>query len=236
VGIQPTELDILAYAGPADIIGGEPWQAFAISGNFDNAIVELDRLFMPPAPTSPPALDLSLGAIVWFYGKVADVEVSRTTVHIHVKSLLNILQEQQMPRRLFQSGCNHVFGDPMCGYDRVNGNNAQGNHVGPGQIAGTALAGSGPTFIISNINPDQVYAQGTCTFVSGANSGTSRAVDGISGSMFSLKRAFSYPVQVGDVFDLLPGCDHTVNTCNNVFNNLLNYGGFPYIPPPELAL
>ncbi|MBV8777226.1 MAG: phage BR0599 family protein, partial [Alphaproteobacteria bacterium] len=35
---------------------------------------------------------------------------------------------------------------------------------------------------------------------------------------------------------LLPGCDHTVATCQSTFNNLSHFGGFPYIPPPELAV
>lgn len=29
---------------------------------------------------------------------------------------------------------------------------------------------------------------------------------------------------------LYPGCDHTIDTCKNKFNNIENYGGFPWIP------
>lgn len=29
---------------------------------------------------------------------------------------------------------------------------------------------------------------------------------------------------------LYPGCDHSMSTCNNKFNNIDNFGGFPYIP------
>jgi len=29
---------------------------------------------------------------------------------------------------------------------------------------------------------------------------------------------------------LYPGCDHTRNTCKAKFNNLANFGGFPWIP------
>jgi len=29
---------------------------------------------------------------------------------------------------------------------------------------------------------------------------------------------------------LFPGCDHTLSTCKNKFNNTPNYGGFPFIP------
>lgn len=30
--------------------------------------------------------------------------------------------------------------------------------------------------------------------------------------------------------EVYPGCDHTLNTCKNKFNNFLNFGGFPWIP------
>jgi hypothetical protein len=29
---------------------------------------------------------------------------------------------------------------------------------------------------------------------------------------------------------LYPGCDHTRETCKDKFDNLANYGGFPWIP------
>src|ERR1700738_4852068 len=37
-------------------------------------------------------------------------------------------------------------------------------------------------------------------------------------------------------FQLLPGCDRTLSTCTNLFNNVILYGGFPYIPTPETAV
>ena len=51
-----------------------------------------------------------------------------------------------------------------------------------------------------------------------------------------LKACWLEPVTVGDGFELLPGCDHTLATCQGTFNNLSRFGGFPYIPPPELAV
>jgi len=35
---------------------------------------------------------------------------------------------------------------------------------------------------------------------------------------------------VGAAVSLYPGCDHTLSTCKNTFQNALNYGGYPYIP------
>ena len=39
----------------------------------------------------------------------------------------------------------------------------------------------------------------------------------------------------GDAFTVYAGCDHTQGTCQNRFNNLANFRGFPYVPPPQMA-
>lgn len=237
IGLEPSELDMEVYAGASDFIGDLTWQQFEQVGGFDGSIVELDRFFMPIGSDGIAGpLSTSLGAIVWFYGKVADVEISRTTVKIKVKSFINLLQQQQMPRRIFQAGCNHIYGAPMCGYDRVNGKNASGTPTGVGAITVTAQPGSTQVVIEFPAILPSYYGQGTCTGVSGANANISRGVLIVNGAAITLTRQFPYPISAGDTFQLLPGCDHTISTCENVMNNLPNYGGYPYIPPPELSI
>lgn len=38
-------------------------------------------------------------------------------------------------------------------------------------------------------------------------------------------------LSVSDVIQVAPGCDLNQNTCNSKFNNILNFGGYPYISP-----
>jgi uncharacterized phage protein (TIGR02218 family) len=234
IGLQPAELLISVYGGSSDTINGQTWQNSVDQGAFDGAYVELDRLFMKPGSVFP---DTSLGGIVWFYGKVAEVEVSRSEVKITVKSLLNMLQEQQMPRRLWAAPCSHIFGDAGCGYDRYDGRNALSQDTGAGVIVIYAQDGSGFFNIVTNwqVIPNY-YSLGTATCIGGVNNGLSRTIDNVGGPNVYLKRQFPHSVNTGDSFQLLPGCDHSVFTCNNVFKNLLRYGGMPYIPAPELAL
>ena len=35
---------------------------------------------------------------------------------------------------------------------------------------------------------------------------------------------------VGSMVEIYPGCDHTTSTCINRFDNIINFGGFPYLP------
>jgi uncharacterized phage protein (TIGR02218 family) len=227
IGVQPTELDIEILAGAADLIGTVTFADAVRLGLFDGATVELDRLFAPPAPDSRGGLDTSLGAIVWFTGRVAEADIGRSKIQMKVKSLMNLLAIQQMPRRLYQAACTHVFGDAMCGFDRAS-------------LAETAaaLAGSTQSEIHTALapSPATLFDQGTMVGLTGQNAGLTRTIRQMLGGTAYQHRAWLYPVATGDTFRFLPGCDHTTATCQNTFANLARYGGFPYIPPPETAV
>ena len=227
IGIEPTELDITILAGANDLVGNLSFADAVRVGQFDGATVELDRLVAPPQPDGSGAPASGLGAITWFYGRLAETDVGRSRIEMKVKSLLNLLAQQQMPRRLYQAACTHVFGDAMCSFNRAS------------LAAGIAAeAGSSQAAIVTSLSPSPatLYDQGTIIATSGANTGQSRTIVQLSGGVVSLLKAWLEPVAVGDGFQLLPGCDHTVATCQNTFNNLARFGGFPYIPPPELAV
>jgi uncharacterized phage protein (TIGR02218 family) len=227
IGVDPTELDIAILAGAGDLVGGTSFADAVRVGQFDGATVELDRLFAPPQPDSSGAPATSLGAIVWFYGRVAETDAGRSKIDMKVKSLLNLLAQQQMPRRLYQAACTHVFGDAMCTFNRAS--MAAGIAAQPGSTQAAIVTTLAPT-------PATLYDQGTITATSGANAGQSRTVVQLAGGTVSLLKAWLEPVAAGDGFELLPGCDHTLATCQNIFDNLIHFGGFPYIPPPELAV
>jgi hypothetical protein len=227
IGIEPTELDISVLAGAADLIGGSSFADAVRTGQLDGATVELDRFFAPPQVGGSGVPANNLGAIVWFYGRVAESDVGRSKIDIKVKSLLNLLAQQQMPRRLYQAACTHVFGDAMCTFNRAG-------------LAATIAAGVGSNqaVIVATLSPSPatLYDQGTIVATAGANAGQRRSIAQLAAGNVYLLKAWLEPVAVGDAFQLLPGCDHTLGTCQSTFNNSDHFGGFPYIPPPELAV
>lgn len=231
IGTHVDELEIDVFAGQNDLIGTLTWQQVAWAGLFDGAYCELDRCFMSPPGTV-------IGTITWFYGRVADIDIGRTRLNIKVKSLLDLLTIQ-MPKRLFQSTCTFVFGDASCKYDRVAGKNGLGVSTGFGSVPITCLAGSTQNAIITSFDASTTgaYNNGTIISTSGLNNGFQRTLAALESGTCWILKPWAYPVVAGvDTFDLLPGCDHTVNTCNTVFENVAFFGGFPYIPPPETAL
>ena len=55
------------------------------------------------------------------------------------------------------------------------------------------------------------------------------------GVSYSLMYPLPFAPATGDAFTVAFGCDHTQATCQGKFNNLANFRGFPYVPPPQLA-
>lgn len=237
IGPQVDELEVAVFVGPNDTLGTNSggdltWQEAIKTGLFDGAYCELLRAYVTP----PNAVQ---GTITWFYGRVGDIQIGRTQCLFKVNSLLDLLTTQ-MPRRLFQSQCNHQFGGPMCGYDRVNGLNALGVSTGIGQVGITCQAGSDQNLIVTSFvpSPSNAYDNGTIVGTSGLNNGFKRTIGQLdsAGNIYFLQ-PWIFPVVAGtDTFNLLPGCNHTVAYCTSPLQNQGRYGGFPYIPPPETAI
>jgi uncharacterized phage protein (TIGR02218 family) len=220
IGTQVDELEVNIYTEPTDLIGGLPFLQAAWQGELDGALLQLERAFMATYGDTSP------GTVVLFAGRISDIDCTRTGIDVKCRSHLELLNIQ-MPRRLWQSSCTHTLGDAMCQFDRSN---LQATFsAGPGSSEAQIATSVSPT-------PPNLYIQGTVIGVTGANAGSSRTVANMSGVWVYVRLAFLSPILPGDQFQLLPGCDRTLSTCTNLFNNVIHYGGFPYIPTPETAV
>jgi len=220
IGTQVDELEVKIYTEPTDLIGGVPFLQAAWQGQFDGALLQLERAFMPTYGDTSP------GTVILFAGRISDIDCTRTGIDLKCRSHLELLNIQ-MPRRLWQSSCTHTFGDAMCQFDRS-----------ALQLTFAAATGSTQGQIVTSVSlaPANLYVQGTIIGVTGANTGSSRTIASMGSSWVALKLPFLSSVVAGDQFQLLPGCDRTLATCTNVFNNAIHFGGFPFIPTPETAV
>jgi hypothetical protein len=248
VGPQIDELEVAIIAGENDLVamsagGTLTWQKAFWSGIFDGAYVELLRAFISVTPGIPAGRTV-VGTLTWFYGRVGDVEIGRTRCLMRVKNLLDLLTVQ-MPRRLFQSACNHVFGAPMCGFDRETGISAIGNTTAFGAQTITCGGASTQNSLTTTYAPavSTAYDNGTMIGLTGLNAGFTRTIGKLDAGVIYFLKPWIFPVVAGvDTFKLLAGCDKLLETCTNTFQNQASdgsagrYGGFPYIPPPESAV
>ncbi len=218
VGLDVDKQQITIAARPTDLINGAPFLIALRDGAFDGAEVIRYRVFLTaPAGTV-------VGGVIMFRGKISTVDnVGRTQATITVASDLVILQ-YDMPRNLWSPTCVHSLYDSGCGIPR-------------GTYAATGTAGPGSTSnqILTSIAAAQ-HAQGSLVFTSGANANVRVTVKSVSaGAALTLMYPLPFAPATGDAFIVYAGCDHTQGTCQGRFNNVSNFRGFPYVPPPQMA-
>lgn len=216
LGVEVDTLDLNIWPKAADQVDSMSWLAAAASGALDGMQVRLDRVAM----SSPPVV---VGGYINFTGRWSDFTLSRTEIRGTVRSDLELLNTQ-LPRNLYQAGCQHTLYDADCGLDR----NAW-------KILGI-VATATPTSIITSLSQAAGYFdQGYIQFITGALAGTRRSVKSYLPGAFSLLNPLPLVPGTGDTFYAYPGCAKTQAVCTSKFSNLANFRGFPYIPQPETA-
>lgn len=228
----PRIADPITGAAFPDTIGSVPWLQAAWGGALDGAVVAVDRAYFAAWPDMPRPIALTpTGVVNIFTGRVATVDIGRSAAMVSLNSHLELL-DTQMPINLYQAGCRHALFDAGCSL-------AASSYA----VSGAVGAGSTRQIIFSSIGAPSgsgTYALGRLVMTSGLNAGFARSVRswsapaGSAAGSLTLLSAFSFAVLPGDTFLAYPGCDKQLNTCA-LFSNTANFGGMPYIPPPETA-
>ena len=124
------------------------------------------------------------------------------------------------PRCKYSGQCNNVLYDDLCGV--VAGDPAY-THT-----SGTVQSITGYVYEVSGAAAfgDGFFAGGTLETAAG---GDARMVIAHTGNSLTVTLPLE-SLAVGDLATVRAGCGHTVTDCQNKFNNLANYGGFPFVP------
>lgn len=227
---MPRALDPVTGVAFPDAIGGVPWLQACRGGVFANADFQVDRAFFSSMPTwpMPPGgavpVDVLIGV---FAGLVGAVDVNDLTAILNIQDYRSLFTIQ-MPRNIYQGQCRHVLFDAGCQLIAASF-----------QVSGAAIGGSTRASIANTLGAPAgsgTYVLGTITMTSGFNKGFSRIITSWAGaaSPFALMIPLPFPVVSGDTFVATPGCAKTQNACN-LFANIVNYGGQPYVPTAETA-
>lgn len=122
-----------------------------------------------------------------------------------------------IPRFTFQGLCNHVLYDSRC---QVDPNSLSFRHDA----------------VVTGISGNTIDVDGADGFASGfftagfVNTATdSRMILAHSGTTLTLMLPFGVD-PTGATVTVRAGCDHSLVTCFSKFNNVVNYGGFSFIP------
>lgn len=169
-------------------------------------------------------------SIVW-KGRLSGVKPTMSEIVLNFESVFTSLRRPGLRAR-YQRACRHVLYGRGCSLNKddfaVFGKvTAVSNEVvtvpeaasyDDGYFAGGMIEG-----------PD-----GTLRFITthvGQNLTLIRPLEGINKGLVNAGYGKSYGMYYGGLgCRIFPGCPRDRNTCNNRFNNLPNYGGFPFIP------
>jgi len=92
-------------------------------------------------------------------------------------------------------------------------------------------------------NVNQSYPLGFIIYTGGQNSGLKKMIKAQTlvtvglNTFVQLQLSGPMPLAVagGDTVQLVPGCDRSLATCTNIYNNRINHGAQEFVPNPEAA-
>jgi uncharacterized phage protein (TIGR02218 family) len=174
--------------------------------------------------------DLSLGGLWVARGYVGQITVKNDQYVAELRGLSQIAAQNIL--ELYSAGCRFDLGSRRCQKDVS---------VGPFFVTGS----------ITSITTDRVkfvdtvrteatgyFDYGKITFRTGNNAGIGMEVRTYTNGDTSIElwQPMPFTFTVGDTYELVAGCDKTLETCRDKFDNLINHGGFPHLPgEDELA-
>lgn len=214
---------------PNDLIGSIKWLPAVIAGILQEATVRVDRGYVTAWP--PPQLTLvPVGLVNVFFGRIAEIDFGRSSIQININDPRELL-DIDMPRNLYSAQCRYALFDSQCTLDK---------NAFKVNTTVTTVGSNTQNFRASGLAAfnDDYFTLGNVLFTSGLNSGLRMMVrQSVQlNQVINLSAPMPFTIAAGDGITIYPGCDKSLATCKTKFNNILNYGGFPYIPAAETAV
>lgn len=196
----------------------------------DDEFVTRYRISAPPSRDKLTIYRLHLSdtptpeVIVFFKGEVSSVAFQGDEAIVAAEPS-GIVLRRPIPRRSYSNACAHVLYDRGC---KINENNAafkfdvvvqtiNGANV---TVTGTNIGLQAPSFFVAgfldkgSVERRMILAE---------------TVVGPAQMTFTLPLPFA-DLSAGDPLTLRAGCSHSLTACRTKFNNVTNFGGFPWVP------
>ena len=180
--------------------------------------------------------DSDLETQVFWKGRVVAVDVGGDDVTLECEDTFTSMRRSGLRAR-YQKGCRHALYSTLCGVDK----NAYGQSV-------TILSNTGRTITLDTVLDSTLFADSGDSssetidtipegywvggFVELSNGATRYIVEQSSTTLTLLSAFKSADMPDSDTVaaSIYPGCNRTIRDCIKKFNNVQNFGGFPWIP------
>lgn len=151
----------------------------------------------------------------YWKGRVVAGKANGSEITLECESVFTSLKRMGL-RAAYQRTCRHTLYSGACGV-------SMNNYKAVATVQ--SVSGSNMTLTITGTFADGYFTGGIAKLPSGAT----RFILSHTSAGIVLSRPFTEDAR-GATIELFAGCDHLKATCMTKFNNLLNFGGFPYIP------
>ena len=161
-----------------------------------------------------------------FKGRVINVGFNGDEVTITCQSNQSSLLRPGL-RRLYQTACPHVLYGDKCTVVQATFKIT----AVVAAVSGTVLTSAAFTVSIDPVYDGAWFKGGVAEFVDGDGFTIKRFItehNHLDGTI-TLNLPLKGVIATSSV-DVFPGCGHDTKTCNEKFNNINSYGGFPFIP------
>ena len=176
---------------------------------------------------SIPPLGNDPGMILGGGWKLGELTIKNNTFTFEIRSKTQILQQQII--ELYSPDCRADLGDVRC--SAAGGGVTLPLPLLTGTVTGVTdnrtFADSSRTEANDYFNYGLLTWTGSCT-----NSGLTMEVKDytLSGGGFVLVEKMGYNIEVGDTYSVYRGCNKLKATCRDVFDNVVNFRGEPFLP------
>ncbi|UZT28611.1 tail assembly protein [Vibrio phage 033B] len=160
-----------------------------------------------------------VGGTSWvlnWQGRVISSKANGDIIDVECESLYTTIQRPGLRAR-YAKTCRHELYDHACGIDYE-----------ASKVAGTVAAVDN---VVNFTIPEAAgYPNGhfTAGILDLGEEGGARFITNHVGDLITINRPI--PVMLNQAVFIAPGCDHLRATCQDKFDNLLSFGGFPWIP------
>ncbi len=151
---------------------------------------------------------------VFWQGRVITSNISGNICTLNCESILTAIKRTGLKEK-FQISCRHVLYSDEC---RVNQNNYLTNLIVT-EVNDNVITVTGIT------QSDNYFKDGFVVFDNYQYRGIIRNTSTVITLDLMIPK-----LEIGDTLKCYPGCNYLRSTCEDKFNNDINYGGFPWIP------
>lgn len=218
----------------------------AASGTLDKANVEvytnrnspLFELFRAGVPNHVVTIEIYQGHVddpdrdfrrIWV-GKMINFGIAKGGKVTYTCEPTGTLVRRNGLRRNWQIGCPHVLyrqGEGQCNADIVRAT----KEVTVQSVSGVVITLTAPIPGLTSANAVKFFTGGQAHWIDGRGAQDRRTIVSVASNARSLTVSGSnLNLTAGKPLSIIYGCPRSMDGCANIHDNIVNYGGMPWIP------